>query len=124
MWQQIKIFLTLRPKIKFRMPNKKVAFILIFKVTFKFKFNVKGRCSRFRPEIVSAGVPKWSQVAASLSGQLTKPSLSTWHLARARQCKFDLMSMSKTSNYVKMYIIRLALMGQGWLYCFVVTLDQ
>ena len=50
-----------------------MTFILIFKVILKVKFKVKGRCTGFRPEIMSAGVPEWSQLTASLSGQLLQP---------------------------------------------------
>ena len=40
------------------------------------------------------------------------------------QCKVELMSMSRRRNCVKLFIIRLVLMGQRSLNHFVVTLDQ
>ena len=39
----------------------------------KVKFKVKGQGTGHRSEITSAGVPKWSQVTASLCEKLTEP---------------------------------------------------
>ena len=51
-------FLQTSSKVKFITLNKKMNFILFFRVTFKVKFNVKGRVTRNRPEIKSAGALK------------------------------------------------------------------
>ena len=55
-------------------------------------------------------------VYIDLKRSLSNPTLG--------QCKFDLSQCQRRRNSVKMYIIRLVLMGQGCLCYFVVTLDQ
>ena len=76
----MQISLKLRPKVKFRMLNTKMTFILIFKVIVKVKFKVKGRDTEYRPEITPARVPKWSQTIDSLPEQLTRPWPLNWNL--------------------------------------------
>ena len=46
--------------------NTKMTFIQIFKVILRVKFKVKERSSGYRPKIMSARVPNWSQTIASL----------------------------------------------------------
>ena len=48
-----------------------MTFDLVFDIPVEFK--VKGRGTGYRPEIMLAGVPKWSQTIASLPETPTQP---------------------------------------------------